>query len=738
MGDDLSRNYASARTLQRTLFFATTALSGLFVLAGASVAQTTVGSVVITAPPATAPYEAPSVTPLEAIQPTSEVNRHYIENNVPLSANYDTILEITPSVSFVSPNGPGLAEAQFAQIRGFQDGQFNLTLDGIAWGDSNDFTHHTTSYLMAHDIGQAIVDRGPGTASTLGDATFGGTISLVTKDPATTQSAEMYGSFGSYNTYLGGAEIDTGEIKALNDARALIDVEHLGSDGRLSGMSQERTNIFTKVIAPVTSNTTITFASNYNVIHQGISLGSTQQQMAQFGWNYALNSDPSSQAYFGYNYDHITTDFEYIDVNSNLGNGWTIDSKLYTYAYYHHGYNGEDPNGDLQNGTGFSPNDVPGEYLRNLYRSVGDMTRVQKDFGFVVLRSGFWYDYQLNHRTLIETDDSLGVQVFDPNSPNVPGGIDREQRNQLYTFQPYFEADFKPFPGLDITPGVKWDYFRRDINAIVNQGTLQPLNFGRTWDKALPSVAIHYQWDDNWSVYAQVAEGFLAPNLNVLYTTNPAASTTLAPQTTWNYQIGGAYRTSRLTLSGDLYLINFGNEIISTPGTVQTGTIFINAGGTTYKGIEGEADYRVWGPVTVYANGSLNYAHDNTIDLQIPMSPKDTFAAGVAYDHNGIYSSFYGKYVGPQYGNTANTPITPGSCGPCHIQGYTLYDLSLNYTFHVNQELVKKVKVGLLIDNLFDKHSLTALAGFTNDAAATPLWWNTVPRNYTVTISAAF
>ncbi|MBV8682351.1 MAG: TonB-dependent receptor, partial [Caulobacteraceae bacterium] len=70
-------------------------------------------------------------------------------------------------------------------------------------------------------------------------------------------------------------------------------------------------------------------------------------------------------------------------------------------------------------------------------------------------------------------------------------------------------------------------------------------------------------------------------------------------------------------------------------------------------------------------------------------------------------------------------------------QGYTIYDFSLNYTFNVNQELVKKVKVGLLIDNVFDKHSLTALGGYTV-GAGTPLWWNTVPRNWTLTLSAAF
>lgn len=694
-------------------------------LAHSAAAQTTVGPVVVTAAPNSAPFEAPSIAPLEAIQPTSEVNRHIIENVIPPTANYESIIELTPSVSVIAPNGPGLAEAQFAQIRGFQDGQFNLTLDGIAWGDSNDFTHHTTSYLMAHDLGQVVVDRGPGTASTLGDATFGGTVSLVTKDPALVQQAEIYGSAGSYGTYLGGGEIDTGEIKALNGARALVDVEHLQSDGRLSGMGQNRTNVFAKVIAPITSNTTVTAAAMYNFVHQNISLGTTLPEMQQFGYNYALNNNPQSQAYSGYNFDHITTDFEYVHIKSDLGDGWTVETQPYTYAYYHHGYNGEDPNGEIPNGTGFGPNDVPAQYLRNDYRSVGDITRVEKAIGIFDFRAGFWYDYQVNHRTLIETDASLGVETFDPNSPNVPGGVDREQRNVLETFQPYFEMDIKPFTGLTITPGFKWNYFRRDIKAPVNQSTLTPLNYGRTFEKALPSVAIHYQWNDNWSVYAQVAQGFLAPNLNTFYTIDPTQSTTLKAQTTWNYQVGGAYRTSRLTLSGDLYYIDFGNQILGrTVGGIK---IFYNAGGVVYKGIEGEADYRIWGPFTVYANASLNYAKDKTAGYQIPDSPKSTGALGVSYDHDGLYGSIFGKYIGPQYGDV----------NAFHISGYTITDLSLNYTFQVNQDLIKKVKVGLLIDNLFDKHGVSQLAGYTA-GAGNPLFWNIVPRNWTVTMSAAF
>ena len=135
-----------------------------------------------------APYQAPSKTPLHVSQPTSVVSEHYIKHNVVPSGNYDQIIKNTPSVMSVSPNGPGLAEDPNLQMRGLQDGQYNVTFDGMPWGDSNDFTHHTTSYFMAHDLTQASVDRGPGTAATVGTATFGGTISLQSKNPSPVSS----------------------------------------------------------------------------------------------------------------------------------------------------------------------------------------------------------------------------------------------------------------------------------------------------------------------------------------------------------------------------------------------------------------------------------------------------------------------------------------------------------------------------------------------------------------------
>src|SRR5580698_8658087 len=248
---------------------------------------------------------APTTTPLDAVEPTSVISQDFIQKNLPPSTNYDEAIKFSPSVFDTAPNGPGLAESQNISIRGFQDGQFNVTFDGIPWGDSNDFTHHTTSYFMGHDLGEISVDRGPGTAATIGNATFGGTVGVLSKAPDAEQGITPYLSYGSFNTVLYGAQLDSGEISQTGGTRVTLDAEGLSSDGYLTNMGQNRKNIFLKAVQPIGDNTTLTFVAMYNHIHQGISLGATAAEITQFGPNYALSRDPNSQNYYGYNFDRI-------------------------------------------------------------------------------------------------------------------------------------------------------------------------------------------------------------------------------------------------------------------------------------------------------------------------------------------------------------------------------------------------------------------------------------------------
>ncbi|GBQ94589.1 hypothetical protein AA0522_0437 [Gluconacetobacter liquefaciens NRIC 0522] len=187
-----------------------------------------------------AAYQAPTKAPLEAFQPTSVISQHFIENNIPPSGNYDTMVALAPSVMTIGSNGPGLAENKVS-VRGFSDGQYNVLFDGIPFADGNNFTHHTTAYYTAHDLGGISVDRGPGDASTMGYATFGGTISVDGKTPTERRGVEAYGSMGAWNTYTYGGEFNSGRMKKLNNASFVFDAGGGRAERRLPDLVRSAT-----------------------------------------------------------------------------------------------------------------------------------------------------------------------------------------------------------------------------------------------------------------------------------------------------------------------------------------------------------------------------------------------------------------------------------------------------------------------------------------------------------------
>ena len=128
------------------------------------------------APPGSAPALAPSQAPLDSFEPTSVVSDKILRDVVIPSGDYNDAVKYTPGFYSSNPNGP-LGDAK-GGWRGFQDGQYNITFDGIPFGDENDPTHHSAAYFPAAFLGKVSVDRGPGAASQVGYATFGGTLAM--------------------------------------------------------------------------------------------------------------------------------------------------------------------------------------------------------------------------------------------------------------------------------------------------------------------------------------------------------------------------------------------------------------------------------------------------------------------------------------------------------------------------------------------------------------------------------
>ncbi len=668
---------------------------------------------------------APAAAPIRSTQPTSVISGHFIKHNLAPGANYDSAISVAPSVFDVAPNGAGLMESQALSIRGFQDGEFNVTFDGIPWGDSNDFTHHTTSYFMGNDLGPISVERGPGTASTIGWATFGGTVAVHSKAPPQQPSLNPYLTYGSFGTRLYGFEMDTGVMPNYHGTRADVDVQHLTADGFLTNSGLRRNNVFLKIQRPVGERTLWTVVGMYNRLTQNVPLGATRAEIAKYGNNFGLSADPTQQNYYGYNFDKIRTFMTYLGVRHRFANNWLVDNKLYTYGYRHAGFNGADPNGSTPNGTVFGPNDVPGQRMEMNYQSVGDIARLTAPTPVGAVKTGIWVDHQWNHRSQFEIDWTLGGAFNTKNPANLTSYVDRLLDDTLTTVEPYAELHWHPLARLTVIPGVRYVYFRRSIDAQVNQGTGLPLNFSKSWSSVLPSLALRYRLSRGLSTYFQFAKGYLAPNLNVFYTTNPAASS-VNPQNTTNYQLGMVWHTRRFALDADIYRIDFNNKASSR--VVAGNQVFFNEGGVQYQGFEGALTYRVLDGLDLYVNGSVNSAKENKAGTWVPNTPSFTSAQGVIYRHGPWYASFIDKTIGPRFGDTGNTQP---------LGTFSVADATLSY--HLVSAMVPYLQdatVNFQLKNVFDRKGIFALAGYTADN--TPLYWTIPERAYYVRVSARF
>lgn len=677
--------------------------------------------------PGSAGYDTPSRGQLDAGQPTSVIGRGFIDRNVIPIQNYDSIIRYSPSVQNIEPVGPGLQQNFYQTIRGFSYKQFNSTFDGIVIpGTLTSFAPQSGAYFKAHDIGSVIVDRGPGTASTIGYATFGGTVAIQSKPPRDTFTVNPYASVGSFGTHLEGVQIDTGLLPQVGGGRGYADFQALDAGGYLTNTSTQQRNAFGRFDVNLDEHTTATFVALANSSYTHTPIGATLAQIRTLGVNYGLNRDPNSQAYSEYNTDHYTTDFEYVRIKSDLGDGWGIDDTPYTASYHHHGIVGLDPNGTTANLTSrYTANgmslagQVPGRQVHSDFRDFGNILRATKDTSIGQARAGFWFDYNSggNYRYNVVLSQADRLYVRSGATP-----FDYNYKLSLTTYQPYVEYALTPLPGLVITPGLKYTAVVRGLDATINATTKLPAQFRETYDALQPSIEARYTFNPHLVGYAQVAQGFLAPPIGVLQTTKPQQ---LNPSQTTNYQIGGTWQRDEVTLSADGYYINFNNRITSQ--TVGGTAIYYNGGGATYRGLEAEGTVKLYPGLSLYANGTVNDAVYNHTGVRVANTPEKTAAIGPLYDRDGFSALLIAKWIGGQFGQDVGVNSVP-------IKSYATVDFAAGYTLPILNG--RKLDFRLNVNNIIDDHHVIFNNGFAGDGV-TPLYFTNPGRSVFFSISAS-
>jgi len=740
---------------------------------------------------------APITASLTTTQPQSAVGRDYIDNITP-AADFNELIALTPGVSISGTgNGYGFGETK-ATIRGFQDGEYNVTYDSIPFGDTNNPTHHSTAFFPSNTIETVVVDRGPGNASQLGQASYGGNINMYSRAVKDEMGGQIEGILGNWNSFIGRAEFQSGKIDSLGGARVVLTGQYMQSDGALTYSPVGGKNLYGKAVIPVGHANTLTVMSTWNRnfyyqsdVAKGATCGSATaisanagksaiaidgagnllaqlsgtncaatSDIGQYSKNFGMTNNPALASYYKYNRTDKTTDFSYIRLQSELGSGFSMDNRAYMYGYTNNTMSGngstsvtiptlpgnftpvftQNSGGVISGfsgaGTPASPyvavkgpaSDVLGYNKLNKYRVFGYIGQLNYDFSMGKIRVGGWYEHAVTDRHLVDLDMTTGAPSFNEKFNNGNGTAAQSalpptalanaqylQHSQWNQYQLFGEFEFHPVESVAITPGVKYVHFTRGVNAAVNQKSRVSIDTNATWTKTLPFVTANWAARSNWSFYAQYAQGMYVPDLSSFYSTSGALSTALdalRPQTSTNYQVGTVWHGAKVSIDADGYIVNVDNKI----GTCTTAgcdtTLLINIGKVRYKGVEGQISYMPIHGLTLFANGSYNYAHSMTTEAQIAKAPFSTAAGGFIYRSGGFRVSFNQKYTGPQYASEYS-----GSPGYrlYRIKPYSIGD------FAMSQEIAPHFQLGVTVQNVFNSRAITAIANSASGAPTTTI-----------------
>ena len=280
---------------------------------------------------------APLDARLDARSARTEINDHYIENFSSPIADYSEVIALSPGTFNINPNGVGLGDSK-NYFRGFADGQYDITFDGIPFEDTNSPTHHSWAFFPSQFIGGVDFDRSPGGASTVGPTPFGGSINLLSVPTKPRQDLRAGFSYGSFNTQLYDANYSTGDFGPGQKLNLWLDVHHLSSDGFQTYNYQRRTAGALKFQYKRSDSTVLTGFSSVLSLDTNTPnfTGPLRSEFLANGYNYLLNNNPGSAEFYRYNFYHVPTDFEYVGFRTDLGRGWYLDTKPYTYSYNNH------------------------------------------------------------------------------------------------------------------------------------------------------------------------------------------------------------------------------------------------------------------------------------------------------------------------------------------------------------------------------------------------------------------
>ena len=561
------------------------------------------------------------------------------------------------------------------------------------------------------------MQRGVGN-SLYGDASFGGTINIVTSSFNSEQKTTLSSGYGAYN--------DGGDLykQSFAFSSGLVDGKW-SYNGRFSKQKSG--------------------GYKYNSWYEGwayyFSVGRIDPRMTTEFYVYG-GPIKMHLAYYGSPRDEINKDRKYNPLT------YSNETDNFNQPHYHlHNSYKINENTILSNtfyyirGKGFYEQLKDGELytdynLENFSdSSEGDLVRQQwvekSQYGWNPrleishkrgkhIIGGSFYTFDSDHWGQVVWAEFLNSSV----SPQQKYyQYDGNKTVSSFYVQEYF--NFNEKLSTQVTGQLRYQKYKLDSKAI---GAFVGYDYNLDWLFFSPRVGLNYKLDEHTSIFSNFSVASRTPSDVAIYDANDpsivpsldsSGEATAKSERVYDFELGFNYLSSQYSLGANLFYMSFDNEIIPYGGINGSGVAYTtNVDKSVHSGIEVTSAVRLHSNVTVSGNYAFNRNRikEFKTDIGLPVDYKDQtipyfpeYLANITLDWKlqNIQLTYTHQFVGKQYMELLN--IDEYAIGK-----YNTGSISVSFTIKnvfVNSNMIVQVRA----DNLFDRRY--DISGYGGDFA---------------------
>lgn len=616
-----------------------------------------------------------------------EISKRNLGQDIPFLLNY------LPNVVSSSDAGAGVGYT-YMSVRGSDATRVNVTVNGIPY---NDAESQGTFWVNMGDFASSTqslqLQRGVGT-STNGSGAFGASLNILTDAVSEQAGGEISNSFGSYGTRKHTVKFTTGKLNKHFEFAGRL--SNIYSDGYIDRASADLKSYFLQ--ASYTDENTFIKALAFGGKEEtyqawdGISSQQLQENRRQNPLTYDNEVD-------NYQQDHYQLHW-----NEKLNNNWSTNIGLnYTrgkgYFEQFKGGSAVSKYNDIVIDTDVDDWGTPvtdlivRRWLDNHFY-VGNFNATYNNNGLEVIAGGSYSHYKNNHFGEViwakefSADGNIRDHYYDGKST----------KNDLSVFS---KVSFNITEELRAFIDLQGRFVTYKTNGLTSNR--KPLNVDQNFKFFNPKVGLTYKINNENSFYASFAKANREPNRSDF----KAGVNT--HESLNDYELGWRLKNKNLSLSSNLYFMDYQNQLVLTGEIDDTGDPLRASSGNSYRlGLEIDADIRLTNNlsvrqnIAVSQNKNVDFFTNRDDALQklgnttIANSPNIVTGNTFTYHPTENFQvAFLTKFVGEQYLSNTDTEASK-------LDSYFTSDFNIMYELKT-KSIFKSIVFTGLVNNVFNR-----------------------------------